>query len=222
MSAPEKQGRAFAPRRSFDFDLFEPLKTESLRTGDMVFFHGTDVESQVIQLGTSSPWSHVGTVLMIEPETLKAFKEFLRAVPGSWKEKWAHPLVNLIRTPGRRGKTDLPSPAIAADDRRKHVAETFVALRMLESDEKMRDVLDSESRQVSSESDARTAYMWESTTSWEEPARCLLTDSSKPGVKLTSLKERLASGYSSPVGVRRPDVCAPFDGNQKTTTTTFE
>ncbi len=38
----------------------------SLRTGDIILFDGNTLESLVVQIGTVSPWSHVGMVVRME------------------------------------------------------------------------------------------------------------------------------------------------------------
>jgi hypothetical protein len=205
-------------------------KTEDLRTGDILFLHATDSESQIIQLGTSSPWSHVGTVVKVHPSTVKALEEFHSGLPLDWRESWLSPMMQTEESESRCSSAFsccccfccycCCCPRCCASEpgefgggsRKQHLAELVFMMSVLKRDPAMNVVLERERRMLESDSrnlrtfdDERELYMWESTTSTTVDSRCVMTGKSGSGVKLTHLSSRMKT-YDDPFGVRKLDV----------------
>lgn len=62
------------------------LGRRDIQTGDLLFFHGEDVLSKLIETGTASEWSHVGTVVELFSETLSALRDFMKYMPQNWRD----------------------------------------------------------------------------------------------------------------------------------------
>lgn len=192
------------------------LRKHEIHTGDLLFFHGTDRESQLIERGTASPWSHTGTAVRLQPKTVALVKKFITSLPKDWRSVSKHFLKHVegleAKELSKSGKISLGPKDIC---RREHLVEVLVAMVMLDNNTIITKAIeeecdielafrDSKRPELYRTDDPRELYMWESTTAVDDPAICVLSGVSKPGVKLTIMDIR-ASGYPeySPVGRRR-------------------
>lgn len=210
------------------------LQKHEIHTGDLLFFHGADGESRLIERGTSSPWSHTGTAVRLQPKTVALIKKFIASLPKDWRTVAKHFLKHIegleAKALSKIGKLSLGPKDLC---RREHLVEVLVAMVMLDNNSIIAKAIEEEcdielayrdtrTPEVYRTDDPRDLYMWESTTAVDEDAICMLSGVSKPGVKLTVMGVR-ASGYPkySPVGRRRLQYNPPTYQAYKNTLSTL-
>jgi hypothetical protein len=195
------------------------LKREDIQMGDVLLFHGEDGESRLIEAGTDSLWSHVGTAVKLLSSTVDALRTFVTSLPPNWKANAAQ--IAVMATAVRDGcgnpwaEEGLWGPSSwmrnPRDSRMQHTSEMLVAMFMLKNNNVMTEAirnecliaksLEASNGEVEIPFDARTLYFWESTTSDDESTRCAMTGLTDAGVKLSILDVR-AKGYQGAVGIR--------------------
>lgn len=268
------------------------LRKQDIDTGDILFFHGEDPESRVIEISTNSMWSHVGMTVELFESTIQTLKDFRTFLPYNWKSIAKEisktsslcediKKCRLSSTPITRVKTqqhhhndnedENGGSANNNDDdgdddciggtntfdtssRLKHVAEVLVIYMLLKNNKHIQKAINDEytylskmislkhgilsstapstttsnnetprgegrkhemyivsdqvikrEREVILSGRKRYMCLFESTTSTDESARCLLTDNTDVGVKLTNLETR-AAGYKGKVGIRKTKI----------------
>jgi hypothetical protein len=206
------------------------LEKQNIYTGDLLFFSGEDPESSLIKMTTHSTWSHVGIALDLHHDTLVALKDFIRFLPPNWKDVAAEVLAThqsdkfVFPQSNASGGGDgggVSSGTFDKGSRQQHIAEFMVIYLLLNNNITMKKAINAECLYLTEKEKYirkedmdglatfhdqnvkdRKLCLWESTTSTEETAKCLLTDNLEMGVKLTDLDDR-ACGYPGQVGRRK-------------------
>jgi len=140
------------PAKHCDLRLKPTLDWHNVSTGDLLFFSGTDTESQLIEIATHSAWSHVGTALKVAPSTIVSLCNFIKHMPPKWKEHAKH-IVELSyegdalhQSNGTHRAQTKGKEGILMDSysKRLHIAELLTVLLVLRNNKHMTNAINDE------------------------------------------------------------------------------